>query len=334
MLRNWKFWLSLAISAVALYLALRGVRFDEFFEALARAELVWLIPAAVAFGLTLALRAWRWSALMGGTPFNTTFHAMNIGYMLNMSLPARVGEIGRAYVMGERSSVSMARSLSSIVIERLIDLITVIALFAVMSQFIPVPQVFSAAALALGAVTVAAVAALALAVWQSDRAERIVRAIVADRLHRDAEPWLRRLRDLIAGFRVYREPRVFWLSLALTAALWLTSAGVAFAFLRAFTPDARPDAAGFVMVVANLGGAVPSAPGGLGVVQLFAQQSLVIPFKINESLAIAFAFVWSLTQQLALIVLGVIGLWRIGMSFSQTAGAAQRAPEPPAAAGR
>ncbi len=105
MIKNWKFWLGLAVSAAALYLTLRGIHFDEFAATLARAQIGWFVPALLALMLTLGVRTWRWSSLMGGTPFWTTFHANNIGYMVNSILPFRLGEIGRAYVIGERTRV-------------------------------------------------------------------------------------------------------------------------------------------------------------------------------------------------------------------------------------
>ena len=113
MMKSWKLWLGLVISAVALYFTLRGIHFDELASTLAKAQVAWLLPSCLFLLITLGLRTWRWSRLMGGTPFWTTFHAMNIGYMLNSTLPFRVGEIGRAYVIGERTPVRMARALST-----------------------------------------------------------------------------------------------------------------------------------------------------------------------------------------------------------------------------
>jgi hypothetical protein len=95
--------------------------------------------------------------------------------------------------------------------------------------------------------------------------------------------------------------------------------------MAAFLPP-RLDQAGLMLVAANLGGAAPSAPGGLGPVQFFAKTALVLPFGLDETRATAMVFVWSLSQQLTLIVLGLIGMLRIGLSFSQLR--ATQAPSP------
>jgi uncharacterized membrane protein YbhN (UPF0104 family) len=110
--------------------------------------------------------------------------------------------------------------------------------------------------------------------------------------------------------------------LALTAGVWFATLFVAFFTLMAFK-QARMDEVGLVVVLSNLGGALPSAPGGLGVVQFFAKQSLVIPFQVPEDVAVAFAFVWSLSQQIILIILGLFGLVRVGMTFSSVSSSTQ-----------
>jgi uncharacterized protein (TIRG00374 family) len=313
--KQWKFWLGLAISAIALYLTLRSIHFDEFATTLSRAQIAWLIPAILALMVTLAVRTWRWSNLMDGTPYWTTFHAMTIGYMINSILPFRLGEIGRAYVIGERTNVPMARALSTVVVERMLDLASVVVMFALFALFLPMPPQFSSAAL-MGALFIIALLIVAGGIiWQSNRVERILEGI-AQRVPRlKAEVLVRSFHDLMGGFRIIRSPRKLAISLLLTAGVWAATLFVAYFTMMAFLP-ARFDEVGLVVVLSNLGGALPSAPGGLGVVQFFAMQSLVIPFNVPEDVAVAFAFVWSLFQQFALILLGFFGLVRMGLSFN------------------
>jgi uncharacterized protein (TIRG00374 family) len=326
--KQWKFWLGLAISAVALYLTLRGIHFDEIATTLSRAQIAWLIPAVAALMVTLAIRTLRWANLMDGTPFWTTFHAMTIGYMINSILPFRLGEIARAYVIGERTSVPMARSLSTVVVERLLDLATVVALFAVFTFFLPMPAQFASAALMGALVIIALLVVAGVIIWQSNRVERILERIAQRVPQLRAEVLVRSFHDLMAGFQIIRTPRKLAISLLLTAGVWLSTLFVAYFTMMAFLP-ARFDEVGLVVVLSNLGGALPSAPGGLGVVQFFAMQSLVIPFHVAEDVAVAFAFVWSLFQQFALILLGFFGLVRMGLSFnSVTAKVQQQTAQP------
>ncbi|GIV83324.1 MAG: membrane protein [Candidatus Roseilinea sp.] len=316
MRKNWKFWLGLAISAIALYLTLRDVDFAAFVRAVATAQTAWLLPAFVAFMAGLAIRALRWATLMGESHFGVTFHAMNIGYMLNMVLPFRMGEIGRAVVIGQRTEVSTATALSSVVVERLLDLAAVVLLAFGFAQFIPMdPTLARAAALGAGLV-ILLLAAVGAAIGQSARFEGLLHRLLARLPRFNAQIWLRRYRDFCAGFKLINSAKRLIIVLLTTTGIWLAQLFVAYFTMAAFLPP-RIDQAGLTLVAANLGGAAPSAPGGLGTVQLFARTALVAPFKMDPTQATAFVFVWSFWQHLALIVLGVVGMARIGLSFGQ-----------------
>jgi uncharacterized membrane protein YbhN (UPF0104 family) len=102
--------------------------------------------------------------------------------------------------------------------------------------------------------------------------------------------------------------------------------------MRAFLPT-DADRAGLVVVMSNLGGALPAAPGGLGIVQGFATSALVLPYGVPEDKALAFVLVWSLAQQLIIIVLGLLSMGRLGMRWGElrtgARGAAQAREVPP-----
>jgi hypothetical protein len=315
------------LSVAALTYTLWDVSFKDLGTALGEAKLVWLVPAIATTLAMFAVRALRWSVIMGRVPFSTAYHALNIGYMFNITLPFRVGELARCYAVAQKTDVPMARALSSVVVERLTDLAAVVLLFALFTQMIPMPAKFSrAAALASGA-TVAGVLFGVVLVVKGAAVERLARP----RLERLTNPesterWLKRFRDLCDGFRAIGSARRVAVSLGLTVLIWALSVLLTFFFLRAFMP-ADVSRAGMVVVMSNLGGALPSAPGGLGIVQAFAKDALVIPFGVPEDKAVAFAFVWSLGQQLFLMALGLFGLGRLGMSFSSARAGARQTSE-------
>jgi uncharacterized membrane protein YbhN (UPF0104 family) len=183
-------------------------------------------------------------------------------------------------------------------------------------------------ALTGGLFIVALVAALAVMIWQSERVERLLRAVfgrLEQRLPRfRAERIIHLFHDVCDGFRLINTPRKVALVLFTNAGVWATNVLVAYFAMWAFMPGAF-DQAGLVMVMSNLGGALPSAPGGLGVVQPLAREALVIPFGADKNAAVAFAFVWSLGQQLVLILLGLFSLTRLGLTFGKVTSGSQRA---------
>jgi uncharacterized protein (TIRG00374 family) len=322
-IKNWRIWFGGALSALALYLTLRTVDFGQVQSAMSRAAWFWFIPGAATFLAGLFFRARRWSLLMDDTPLGITWHAMLIGYMLNMSLPLRLGEVGRAWVIGQRTGVSFTRALSSIVVDRLLDLAAVLLMFAGFALVLPMPPELASAAWAGSVALVIVVIAFAVAIWQSQRVEALMRTVMKRIPGLHADRWVGRFHELCGSFRVIGNGRRLAAVLGNTALMWAFATLLAFLAQAAFMPP-RLDQAGLVLVASNLGGAAPSAPGGLGLLQGAAKLALVGPFGVDENLAVAFIFVWSLSQQLSLIVLGVISLGRVGLSLKETMGAGQK----------
>jgi uncharacterized protein (TIRG00374 family) len=318
----WKITLGLLVSAFALFVTFRSVRLSDLVNALATARLVWLLPALACFFVMFGLRALRWAVLLGGAPFWKTFHALNIGYMMNSILPLRVGEVGRALVVSDQTGIGVARALSSVVVERVIDLASVVLLFAAFARLVPMPPAFARAA-TLGAIAVTvAVVSGALLVWKADGVEAFLRPRLARRGLRLDWGWAR-FREVCAGFRTVGSGRRLGVVVGLTVAIWTMTIALAYFAMAAFLAP-HGAAAGLMVVVSNLGGALPSAPGGLGVVQGFAKVALVAPFHVPDDRAVAFVFVWSLSQQLLLVLLGVVGLGRLGVSLGQAKRKAER----------
>lgn len=121
----------LIISLLALWLAFRSANLAQVAQALREANYFYLLPAALLVWLGLVFRALSWRVILGGqVPYARVYHAMNEGYLLNNLLPFRLGEFGRAYLIsrGSRGSVTAAQALSSVVVERVIDLLMILML--------------------------------------------------------------------------------------------------------------------------------------------------------------------------------------------------------------
>lgn len=314
-MKHWKILLGVLIGCVALYFTLRNVNLDLIWQALANADLRYLLPSLVCFAATLLLRAWRWSRLMGGTPFWVTLHANHIGYMLNMTLPLRVGEIGRSYAISARSGVSLATAIGAVLVERLLDLASIVILFMICAQQVPVIAQLGGAAVIAGLVVVGCVFGFAAILWQAPMLERLIERVAP--LLRMAPGVLGgRFRALSASLDVIRAPKTLLACTVLSIGVWITGIGVIYFTMLMFWPATLAHAS-IATVMSNLGGALPGLPGGIGPAQLAARQSLVGPFGIDENLAVAFVLFNQFFQQALLIVLGLVGLARLGLNFGE-----------------
>jgi uncharacterized protein (TIRG00374 family) len=324
---RWKMWASYGVSAVALVLVLRTTHFSELGGALRDARLVWLIPTLLTLVAAQLVRALRWSILMKRSPLGVTYHALTIGYMLNILLPFRLGEIARTYVMAQRSTVSMPRALSAIVLERVLDLAAAVLVLAGAMRVVPVPPVLQKAATGALVLVIAIVTVTALTIWQAHRVEALLRKLLSRISAAAAERWTKRFVELCDGFRDLGSASRVIAVIALTAISWALVYVNTWTCMNMFLSPG-PDEVLLVLAAMAFGSAIPAAPGGVGVVQAFAETALVVPFHEPKDRALAFVLVSTLGQQLVLVSLGFFSLFRVGMSLGQVQKQAAATPPP------
>lgn len=263
--------LALALVAVVLYnVDLRGVARE-----IVHAHPGWLILSVLTVVVSLALRAWRWQYLLeplGRPSFWNAFRATAVGFAASAILPARAGEVIRPYFLARRERMSATGAFATIIIERVLDMLAVLALLAIYVFFLspPVPAEHAVAfeAIEWAAGTAAITAMIALGVLfvlagnparlaeMLSRLERVLPSKLAGALAKVAEKFA-------TGLAVIRRPSRLLVALALSIPLWLSIAAGIWAVAVAFRL-AIPFAGSFlIMALLVVGVAVPT-PGAVG----------------------------------------------------------------------
>jgi len=319
-LRSPLFWIGLAVSAVALYLAFRGLHWSEVGDALADANYGLLALALLLMIASLYVRALRWGVLFHprrDLRLRSLFGAMNAGYAINNVLPVRMGELARAYLIGETERVSRVQSLSTIIVERTLDTLVVVAFLIATLPFIDAPAWARGPALLVGLGFLALGALLAGLHAARDRAMALVGWAVRflpERMRAQAE---QAADSAIEGFAVLRRPAVLAEATAWSVASWGVSALLVYTVLRAFDLDLPFSAAVFVMCATALGMVVPSSPGYIGVFHAIAIESLVNVFDVDRNRAASFALVQHAYLYIVPIAFGAWFLWRERNTWQQ-----------------
>ncbi len=314
----------LLVSALFLYLALRGVDFRRVGEALRDANYWWLVPGVLAIVLSILLRVVRWRLLFHprtGLRFASVFGALNVGYLVNDLLPMRLGEVVRAYLISQQEAVSTTHALSTVAVERVLDMVVTVAYLAVLIPFVELPagaagKVQAVAAVAVGALLVMLVAgALPARTHQLARlGTRFLPQGMARRLHGLMDHFLE-------GFAVLSAPRVALPVVALSVALWALAL---YCVLFAFDLRLSPAAPFFVLALVSLSFVVPAAPGHIGVFHWTVITALAT-FHVQEDVARSYAFLAHLVAFLPPMLMGAAYLWRAGLSWERVL-AFRRAP--------
>jgi glycosyltransferase 2 family protein len=253
--------LGLAVSALALTLVLRWAGWEPLGAALRRVQPGYLALGVMVFLTSMMARVACWRVLIGRpVRFGRVLAALNEGYLLNNVLPWRMGELGRAILLGRQPGLSAPLVLSSILVERLYDMILAVGLMLVL---LPLASgaTWAARAAWIGA---AAVAVALVCLWFALRRPQMVDALVA-RLPGPTQAWQRLWGSFRDGLAVLHTPRRLGLSFAWMAASWALALVEYWLVLRSVLPTVQPLWAGFMLAATLLGVAVPSLPGYIGV---------------------------------------------------------------------
>jgi uncharacterized protein (TIRG00374 family) len=303
------------ISAVALYLAFRQT---DITVALASFRTARYGFVALGVGITLigiAIRGWRWWLLTNRRlSLPDSFWLWNVGFFFNNILPARLGEAARALLAGRRQSMSFASAFSSIVVERLFDMVSVVVLLGIALLGLDLPIWARSAGIVMGLGAVGGIVFLALAARYQEWALRFS-AKTLSILPRVSEDTGRAfVKPFIDGLSGVSDWRIFVGGLSVSIVGWLVSALATWAVLLAFWPETSFIRGVLVVATAGLGFSVPSAPSGVGPYEAAVIGALTaLGYEANASRI--FAIGLHLISFSATSILGIIGLLREGVSI-------------------
>ena len=325
MKKQWRFWVGLVISIIGLWLALRGVPFNELGAMLASANYWWLIPALAFHLVSVVGRSERWRELLGKDQVDsaTAFWVMNLGYLISNVVPARIGDPARAVIVDQRCHTGFPRALSTVVVERIFDMLTVVLGLVLLVPFMQLPGNAMQWIRIFGALGLVGVIGIASLLWQRALAERILMAVLRRIPRISPERWLGLWRNLMSGFDALSSVRGALIVIGYTIVGWIGTAGVFWTLLRAFVPGASIVPPVFVMCIQGFFMAVPATPGNWGVFEAVGRQGLVIPFGYPDAQAISYTIVLHFFEYLTVNILGVIALMKYSLSLSDISAKAE-----------
>jgi uncharacterized membrane protein YbhN (UPF0104 family) len=276
-----RFIIGTLLSALLLYLAMRGVAFSDAWHIMSNLRWSYL---NYAFGLTLVsplVRAWRWKKLYDGEApgFWLLVRAVAVGQTLNFVVPFRSGEVARVFMVGGRK----LDTAGTIAFEKLLDAAFFAALCLVLPFVWAVPKWLDGpreSVIIMAAVYIAVVAAFVLVIPRVSRFPRLVRV-----------PRLRSIPLIVAA----------------TLFLWISGVMVNDFVLRSLRIEAPFMAAVVLLVILQAGVAIPSTPGKLGVFQYLAVLGLSL-FSVGHAPALAFGLVMHLLVFLPTAVMAALFL--------------------------
>lgn len=342
MWRSWRVWIGLAISLIFIVLFLYGTNFQEIGKSFKDANYLLAFLSLPVYFLAAWFRTLRWKYLL--RPLTTVstarlYPVVIIGFMANNVIPARVGELVRAYILRDRERVSMSASLGTIVIDRVFDGLTLLlflimaGLFATVSAELRTLAIIMAVLFGVGLVVMYALASSRV---RSRWAVGVAVGCLPERLKSRAEGLGS---SFLEGLNALRSPAAMAGAWVTSVVSWLLEATMYYMVGEAFGLGLGFHIYLLVTAAANLAITLPT-PGGVGPFELGTRWALA-PFAVASDTVRAYAIALHALLLFPVIALGFFFLWSINLSLGQmlrpaaaVAGTAPIGPVEPTAGGR
>jgi uncharacterized protein (TIRG00374 family) len=321
--------LALVVGLVALFL--HNVNLWRVAGDIARAKPQWLALSLATMFVNLAIRAWRWKFLLeplGPTTFANAFRATAVGFAATSVLPARAGEVIRPYFLARterhHGRMTATGAFATIILERLLDTITVLILLAWFVFFsghdsaVTNPVAFAAvkwAGALAGLVSAGALIVLFVLAGDPERLGRAVARLAKVVPSAFAGVIARVAEKFAHGLAAIRRPGRLLLALLWSFPLWLCICLGIWAITVAFGFDVPFSGSFLLDAVLVLGVAVPT-PGAIGGFHEAFRVAATVFFSAPDEAAVAAAIVLHLFSIGPSLVLGLLFAAQAGLNVS------------------
>jgi len=295
------------LAIIGFFVALNRESLSKVPGLIAGADPVLVLVAFLVFYLGFPLRGLRWAMLLRGTGFRIevkdSTEILYLSWLVNCLIPAKLGDVYRAYLLRINSDASLSRTFGTVFIERILDIFT-IALLGIAAGYwsfrngLP-PEIQVVFGIAIVIVVLLAVALFTL----RNFGRRILVALPFPQ--RIVEFYDRFEQGVFGALNRKQLPGLGLLSIA----IWMTEAMRLFFVVKAFGfPDVELGISGavFVALIGSLLTAVPLSPAGLGIVEAGIVGILTLVYGVSLPEATAIALLDRVISVFSVIVLGSI----------------------------
>ncbi len=326
-MKKWQFWVGVFISALFIWLAVRGLKPNEFLEAVKQANYWWLLPGIAVYFVGVWVRAWRWHYLLKPIkeiPTRLMFPITTIGYMGNNVYPARAGEVLRAVILKRKEGVSVSASLATIIVERIFDGVVMLAFV-----FVNLPELAKLTGSSGFVGNIQQVAVIGTGVFLGALVVFLLAAMFPHTTMRIAL-WLIRFlpqrfhtrlisisNHFLDGLASLRSPFNVLMVFFTSVIIWLLETGKYWFVMHAFDFSVSFFALMLLNGIANLATTIPSAPGYIGTWEAVTK-AVLVAYLVEPGVALGYAVVLHVALWLPITLLGAYYLAREGVRWSDS----------------
>ena len=301
------------VTAGFLYLIFRKLDFQNLASSLEEIRFIYIIPSIFIYLASFSLRAFKWKVIL--INLKSIRSASLLKYILigcsgNALLPARMGEILRAFVAGKEESVSSIFFFSTILIERFLEILSLMILFSISVTWLSMIVMYKTALIVLLACVLVSIF-LVLTFWKGDRMIRLVSKFIPG--EKQAKRLTEYFHKFVDGIRIIRSPVNLFFVILIGLGVYLIEGLAYWGIAKGFNIEVSLMQVCFLLSFIFIGLIIPSTFGNVGPLQYFCILGLSF-FGINENRSFVYAVFLNLLMYIPAII-GLVYFYKFGISI-------------------
>lgn len=313
-----KLFIGFLLSITGLYYAFRNLDWTVFLHQVSQVNLLWLLIAILLMVYSVWIRALRWKLIlepMESIDTHTLFGSCMIGYFGNNVLPFRLGEVLRAYSISRNRSISSSSAFGTLILERLLDMLGLIALMGFLMIFYPLAGWISGIAYGVIGFTIGL---FILIIWTGKASKNRVESIQSfiDKRAGVMQKIFQFLLNIMDGVTALKNTKHVSAITFYTVISWAIYYIDAWMIAQALNVDIGWIGIGIVLVTATLSIIVPAAPGYIGTYHAAIVYVGTTLFALSLPVAQTFAVVIHAIGFVPFVMIGAVYFFKSSLHFS------------------
>lgn len=318
---SFKIIIGIVISILFLLLAFRKINLSEMKHAFADANYLFFLPTIIIIILSHWLRSIRWQYFLKPIKkisIKNLFSALLIGYLGNTVLPAHLGELFRGYVIGRKENISTSSIIATIVIERIIDVISLLLIMVFTLIFYPFPGWVQKSGYIMLILTFGLILFLFLLKIYTSKMMLFLNKFLKLLPHKSSQKIEETIIAFLNGIKGLKQKKDYLVIALLSILIW---ACYGFAYYISFymfnlfqVYNVTALTSMVLLVITTISIVIPSSPGYIGTYHFLCQFSLEL-FAVSSSVALSYAIIIHAITFLPIALLGLICAWKEGFNL-------------------
>ncbi len=295
------------ISILGLYYAFKGEDLANLIMHIKNVDFKNFLFAIFVLLISCLVRAYRWNLIMRpftSISYGNVLSATMIGYFGNGVLAFRLGELLKAYSVANKNSITTAQAFGTVVLERLLDIITLLAIIVLLIPWFPFEyDMIKYSVLVFSALTIIAI--IILYIFSKYNLIKKYNKFVSND-SKSKKKIFSSISNIFDGFTSLKANKEISMIIFSSIILWIIYLFETMIIVRACNLDFNIIDSGIILVIGSIALGIPALPGSAGTYDAGLKYSLEWIFQVPGDIALNYAIISHFIAYFPCLLIGLI----------------------------